>query len=571
MLVLTPAERTTRKGGQAHSSDEHSTRSEAGQPRKSVRPTAEDNRPNIVLIYADDLGYGDLGCYGNDFFETPNIDSLIASGLRFTNAYSTAPLCAPSRVALLSGLHNVRAGCYEVVGKRYLKTVDLETVDFMPPLNRLNLPKGRKILPEYLKELGYFTGFFGKWHVGPNRPTTRGFDEFVETTSINSGGSHLDVSTGFKSKTEGYPEPKGYSGDYLTACAQTFLDRAGKARKPFFLYLAHTLVHIPLEAKEELVKKYREKEPTPYHHHATYAAMVENLDTNVGTLMDELKRRGLLENTLVIFTSDNGGATGFVSRRDGAGDFKVGSFTSNYPLRGGKCQLFEGGIRVPMAIAFAGQVQPAESDGPVTQLDLLPTILDVAGYSGHVDEVDGRSLKPILDDPDAAWPERSLFWHYPGYRSVMAFKGMPKGSEPGSYQRPASAVRRGDWKLIESLETGQTQLFNLRHDIAETKNVASQHREIVKSLTAELRDWRKATNAPMPTRKTDPSVSADAANRPPAEALFKRRDGNKDGFVTLEEYIGKSKNRNVPALTRQFNQRDANKDGKLSLQELKPK
>jgi hypothetical protein len=153
----------------------------------------------------------------------------------------------------------------------------------------------------------------------------------------------------------------------------------------------------------------------------------------------------------------------------------------------------------------------------------------------------------------------------------MAFKGMPKGSEPGSYQRPASAVRRGDWKLIESLETGQTQLFNLRHDIAETKNVASQHREIVKSLTAELREWRKATNAPMPTRKTDPSVSADATNRPPAEVIFKRRDGNKDGFVTLEEYIGKSKNRNVPALTRQFNQRDANKDGKLSLQEFKPK
>ena len=453
-------------------------------------------RPNIVLIYADDLGYADLACYGNEYFETPNIDALMAKGIRFTSAYSNAPLCAPSRIALLSGRYSARVGCYEVTPGVYDKTVNVDEIDFQMPVNQLRLPQDRKILPELLKEAGYFTGFIGKWHVGAERPTERGFDEFVEVTNVNSGGSHNDVGTAFRGKTKGYPEAKGDSGDYLTQCAKTFLDHAGLRNGPFFLYLAHTLVHIPVESKRELIDKYKAKEPSPYHHHPIYAAMVDNLDANVGKLMDELREKHLLDNTLVIFTSDNGGATGMMSARPGSDGYKVGTRTSNYPLRGGKCQLFEGGIRVPMGIVLGDRLTPAEFFEPVTQMDLLPTIVEFARVEG-AEGLDGRSLKPILQDVTSPWPERSLFWHYPGYRSVIAYERAPQGMEPGSRQRPASAVRRGDWKLIESLETGETQLYNLSDDLGETIDLATDNTERVASLKAELESWRDEVNAPM--------------------------------------------------------------------------
>ncbi|MEM1227279.1 MAG: sulfatase [Planctomycetota bacterium] len=481
-----------------------------------------DSPPNFVLIYADDLGYADLGCYGNQYFETPHIDELLSRGLRFTSAYSGAPLCAPSRVALLSGRYSARVGCYEVTPGRFLQGSNTAEVGFEMPINQLRLPGDRKILSEHLKEAGYYTGFFGKWHVGSQGPAERGFDEFVRVTNVNSGGSHLDVGTAFQGKSDGYPEAQGDSGDYLTTCASLFLDRVSKAKQPFFLYLAHTLVHIPIEAKQELISRYESKSPSPYHDHPVYAAMVDNLDANVGRLLDHLRAADLLDNTWIVFTSDNGGATGLLSARPGSNGFKVGARTSNVPLRGGKCQLFEGGIRVPMGMTFGDGVSSGVVDEPVTQMDLLPTFLQLAGIS-PVSGFDGRSLVPVLNDWRATEPARSIYWHFPGYRNLMIQNRLSDGVESGSTQRPASAVRRGDWKLIESLETGDAQLYNLSNDVGERNDVASDHPTLVSNLKADLRAWRTRVRAPMIEPKPPSALSPPDSNRSGRRSRFIQR------------------------------------------------
>ena len=444
--------------------------------------------PNIVLIYVDDLGYKDLESYGNEYFETPRIDSLLASGLRFTQAYSNAPLCAPSRIALLTGRHSARSGAYEVVNKswnevNYFLNVEKmnpdelnvdweEKVNYEPPFNNLDLPEGRKVIPEYLKEIGYFTGFFGKWHVGPQKPTDRGFDEYVELRNINSGGSHLDVRKGFVSKSPEYPEPYGQSGDYMTDISLHFIDRA--EGRPFFLYMAHPLIHLPIEAEKGLIEKYEMKPSTLLHSHPVYAAMVEELDNSVGALVEGLKHREMLDNTIIIFTSDNGGMTGTVIKTPELGGFELGEFTTHYPLRGGKVQLWEGGIRVPMGVVFGENFSRGTFDGLVTQMDILPTLLDVTGHPDFnqvKEEFDGKSLQSILIDPMSTWEERSLVWHYPGYRG-MTFKPAFEGQGAGFDQRPETAIRRGRWKMIKSLETGKIQLYDLYSDLPETRNVS---------------------------------------------------------------------------------------------------
>ena len=477
----------------------------------------ESGPPNIVLIYIDDLGYKDLVSYGNEYFETPHIDKLMNSGLMFNDAYSCAPLCAPSRIAMLSGWHSARAGCYEVTPASWNEVgyflnvlkmdpndliVDWEDkVDFRNAFNTLDLPEGRKILPEYLNEIGYFTGFMGKWHVGPQTPNDRGFDEHVELKNVNSGGSHMDVRKGFVSKTDAYPEPEGLSADYMTEIGLHFIDRAEE--RPFFLYFSHPLIHTPFEAPEELIDKYRSKTPSAFHSDPVYAAMVELLDESVGNLIEGMKERDLLDNTVIIFTSDNGGLTGAVEAVPELDNYMMGVHASNYPLKGGKVQLWEGGIRVPFGISHGDKIKHAEFSGMISQLDILPTILDLAGhpeYEEIKEEFDGKSLKPILYDNASPWPERSLFWHFPAYRG-MSFKPKREGQGAGWDQRPESVIRRGDWKLFESLETGEARLYNLAEDIGETTDVAGNHPALVQELLQELHDWRKDTNAPMPVPK----------------------------------------------------------------------
>jgi len=454
--------------------------------------------PNIVLILADDLGYADLGCYGNQYHQTPHIDRLMAAGVRFTQAYVDAPLCAPSRIALLTGRHAVREGCYEVVAGRFLKQVDIEKVRFLPPENKLALPRNRKILPERLKGIGYRTGIFGKWHVGPEPPGTRGFDDFV----LLGTASHLDAAkSATRYRSADYPPPQGYSSDYLTECARRFLDKCSADSRPFFLYLPYTLVHDCLgrggdllEPKPELLAKYEALPKTDLHRNPAYAAMVEALDQSVGVLMAELERRQLLSKTLVIFTSDNGGLLG--KPRVTASGFEAGEFTSNYPLRDGKATLWEGGIRVPFGIRFDGRIPAGRvSDAVVSLLDVMPTLLELVGDLEIPNDFDGRSLLPVLTGKTDGFLERTLCWHYPNYR-LRGYGDLEGEAAPGG-QPPSSAIRWGNWKLIEELETGNVTLYNLATDVSEQRNVSKNHPEIVSRLKRKLHAWRKETNAPM--------------------------------------------------------------------------
>ena len=454
------------------------------------------SRPNFVLIYADDLGYADLSCYGNEYHETPNIDRLMKEGIRFTQAYADAPLCTPSRFALLTGRHCARAGCYDVLPGRIVFGVKRDAVDFDPPTNNFNLPKDQRILPEFLKDIGYRTGAFGKWHVGRVQPNKRGFDEFV---CLNTT-SHLDSRKSFIGRSPNYPEPEGYSSDYLANCAVQFINQ--NKDEPFFLYLPHTLVHTvksdgkgTLEPKPDLLHKYEAKAKSELHGNAAYAAMVEALDQAVGRTVEALRNRGILANTFVIFASDNGAALG--SRRVTKSGVTVGQNTSNYPLREGKLQLYEGGIRIPTSISYGNIIrEDAVSDAVISQLDLLPTILELAEHpqaSEIMESLDGESLVPLLSDAHSNWPLRDLFWHFPGYR-IRDFRTM-------AGQRPESAMRRGNWKLIESLETGDVQLYDLATDIGESNDVSAAHPEVVANLRKRLQSWRDETDAPMPERK----------------------------------------------------------------------
>lgn len=459
---------------------------------------SDSTRPNIVLIYADDLGYADLSCYGNEYHETPNIDRLMNEGIRFTQAYADAPLCTPSRIALLTGRHCARAGCYDALPGGIVFGVKRDAIDFEPPKNNINLPKDQRILPEFLKDIGYRTGVFGKWHVGRVQPDKRGFDEFVELRTK----SHVDSLKSLVGRSPNYPEAEGYSSDYLAICAVQFINQ--NRDEPFFLYLPHTLVHTVksdgkggLDPKPELLHKYEAKAKSELHFNPAYAAMVEALDQAVGKTVEALRNRGILDNTVVIFTSDNGAALG--GRRVTKSGVTVGENTSNFPLREGKLQLYEGGIRVPTSFSYGNIVRKdAVSDAVISQLDLLPTILELAKHpkaSEIMESIDGKSLVPLLGNGDSNWPERDLFWHFPGYR-IRDFRTMEG-------QRPESAMRRGNWKLIESLETGDVQLYDLATDIGESKDVSAAHPDVVNELRLRLKQWRESTNAPMLQRKED--------------------------------------------------------------------
>lgn len=437
--------------------------------------------PNIVLIYADDLGWSDLSAYGNTYHQSPNIDSLMQHGVRFTQAYSAAPLCAPSRVALLSGRVPARESCYEVVQGIYTSNMDVNEVPVMPPDNSIVLPSDTGTLTEILSSAGYRCGIMGKWHLGSEVPQDRGFEEYMRL----SNDSHTNLTTAYIDRSAGYPAPDGYSyaTDYLNDCSIHFLDQADS--RPFFLFMSHVLVHTPIEAEPDLQAKYEALPGSDYHQNARYAAMVESLDNSVGLLMDELRSRGLLTNTLVIFTSDNGGLLGGTRTTSPEG-LDLGWITSNYPLQSGKSALKEGGIRIPMSFYFPGTITTGQvSDVVVEQVDLLPTLLDFADValpSGI--KYDGESLYDLLTGGSQEMPERDLFWHYPGYRTL---------------QGPASAIRFGDWKMLEDLVDGSVELYDLASDVSELTDVAARHPKLVEGLRSRLAAWREDTEAPMPS------------------------------------------------------------------------
>lgn len=444
----------------------------------------EPRKPNIVFILADDMGWTDLSVQGSKFYSSPHIDALAAQGIRFTDAYTCGPNCQPTRAALLSGQYGPRTGVYTVGS---IERFDWRTRPLRPVDNVEKLPLDKITLAQALKQAGYATGMFGKWHLGEDErhhPKQRGFDE-----AVVSMGRHYDFATHPRQDV-----PKGaYLADWLTERAEDFIQR--HKDRPFFLYLPHFGVHAPLEAKAELVAKFKDRAPDGGHTKPVYAAMIASVDESVGRVLAKLKSLGLDENTLVIFSSDNGGVGGYVE----LGAVREG-ITSNLPLRGGKGMLYEGGVRVPCMARWPGVIPAGKTCAtPIISVDFYPTFLEAAGAAPPKDYVlDGRSLLPLLKGSaglrasgEEPAPDRALFWHFPGYL----------GQGAGAWRTaPAGAVRHGDWKLLEFFEDGKLELYNLAQDPGQKQDLAAREPERVKQLHAELQAWRKELKAPMPAQ-----------------------------------------------------------------------
>lgn len=461
-------------------------------------------RPNVVLIVADDLGGSDLGCYGSKFHRTPELDKLAASGVRFTDAYAACPVCSPTRAALMTGKFPARLHLTDWLPGRG----DRPDQMLRRPTIRQELPLEETTLAEALKAAGYATAHIGKWHLGGEGfgPREQGFD-------VNIGGDHTGTPRSYFAPYRGGKQgeaaavmpglenaPTGeYLTDRLTAEAEKFID-AHRAQ-PFFVYLPHYGVHTPLKAKEEMIAAYAGWDGVPHgkQENPIYAAMLESVDASVGRIVSQLEKLGLRENTLIIFTSDNGGLATLEGPHTPA--------TNNAPLREGKGWLYEGGIRVPLimsgpGIAKAVDGKPARTDKtPVWSCDILPTVLELAGLKPTA-AVDGASLAGLLQG--AAAPQReALYWHYPHYAN--------QGGKPGG------AVRAGQWKLIEFYENGRRELFDVSGGGGESRNWAAEKPEIVAELAGKLDAWRKSVDAQMPT------PNADYVPNPAA----------KDGSITL--------------------------------------
>lgn len=450
---------------------------------------ASADKPNLVFIMADDLGYTDVACYGSKYYETPHLDRLASQGMKLTN-YHQHQNCAPTRAAIMTGQYSPRTGIYTVgnihrfenSAKRPLRSVD----------NVSDLPLDRITIADTLKAAGYATGMFGKWHLGngaPYHPGKRGFDE-----AIVANGVHFDFPT--TPKTE-YPKGQ-YLADFLTDRAVDFIQRHKDER--FFLYLPHFGVHSPLQAKPELIAKFKAKPGVGGHNNPTYAAMIASVDESVGRVMAKLDELALAENTVLIFTSDNGGVGGL--RREG---IEGGSTTDNAPLRAGKGSLYEGGTRVPFIVRWPGKVKAGSTcDVPSIHVDLYPTFTEIAG--GKLPEtqiLDGESLVPLWRNTRTQLTREAIYQHFPGYL----------GSGGDTFRTmPVSLIQAGDWKLMEFIEDGRIELYNLREDIGETKNIAASQPERAKDLHAKLVAWRAAVKAPMPTPNPNHGTSGKSAD-----------------------------------------------------------
>jgi len=440
-------------------------------------------RPNIVFILADDLGWADLPCYGNTFNEAPNLDRLSSQGMRFTNAYAACPVCSPTRASIQSGQYPARVGVIDFITGHW-RPYEEVTV----PKNRTQyLPEKITTLAESLQKAGYATGYFGKWHLGNRKewlPSNQGYDR-----------SHVYAGGGFHSPRfipPVKPSPRGRLSEVLTDMSVDFIEES-KSR-PFFLFLSHYDVHVQLDGDRDLVTKYLNKEKKDaYPGNAVYAAMVEHVDRSVGRIMQRLEQLGLEQDTMVIFYSDNGG---LISRFDNRPLIASNSMdvykdspmkyiaSSNAPLRAEKGTVYEGGIREPLIVKWPQKIKPGRvSEALVSSVDFYPTFLELAGAKRPGDQVlDGKSL--ILAFQGRYDYERPIYWHYPVYHHDV----------------PAGAVRKGDWKLVENLVNRETTLYNLQVDISETTDLTAMYPDKAKELYALLKGWQKDVGAEFPVR-----------------------------------------------------------------------
>ena len=452
-----------------------------------------DHKPNVVFFLVDDLGWKDVGCYGSQFYETPNIDRLAAQGMKFTQAYAASPVCSPTRASIMSGKNPARLRITNWIGGK--QKGKLLPADYVH-----QLPLDEVTIAEVMKENGYDTGFFGKWHLGDKSffPEKQGFD-------INIGGTNKGqpASYFYPYKNEKYPAfdvpglDGGHEGEYLT---DRLTDEAIKYIKqhknhPFFLFLSHYAVHTPIQAKKKDIAYFKSKNSRDNNgketfreerqsftkliqDDAVYASMIKSVDESLGRIIVKLQEWGLSNNTIIIFMSDNGGLSTLNGRKWAP--------TSNEPLRAGKGWLYEGGIREPMIIKWQGKVKPASvSDEPVISMDFYPTILEMCSIPLNPGQhKDGLSLVPILLGRKEHLKRNELHWHFPHYH--------------GSGNTPSSAIRMGNYKLIEYFENSTLELYNLKNDPDEKVSLSNKMPAKTKELHRRLIQWRKNVDAHLP-------------------------------------------------------------------------
>ena len=428
-------------------------------------------KPNIIIINVDDLGWMDLGYMGSEYYETPNIDKLSSLGMRFTNGYAAASNCAPSRAGLMTGRWATSHGIY-TVGSSFRG--ESKHRKLIPTKNRTTLRKKQIVLADVLKESGYFTIHAGKWNLSES-PLDYGFD-------INIAGGHCGYPKSY------YP-PYGninIAGDkFLTdLIMEKTIQSLDSVSQPFFLNYAPYAVHQPIQPIDSLLPKYKNKPPWNGQDNVEYATMIENLDRNIGLLISALKKRNLFDNTLIIFTSDNGGLYGI---------------TKQHPLRAGKGSYYEGGIREPFFFVWEKRIKPNTSSNiPIINLDIFPTILEYAGINKEQYDVDGVSLRLVLEEK-VSQLDRPLFWHFPIYLAVYSVHDN-ENRDSLFRTRPGSVIRYGKWKLHYYFENNEVELYNLAEDIGERNNLAKKELEKTEEMVNYLKKWWDETNAPIPKK-----------------------------------------------------------------------
>jgi len=440
-----------------------------GHAAADVAPTSRSRRPNIIFILADDLGWAELGCYGNHFNETPQLDQLARDGTRFTDAYAAAPVCSPYRAALMSGQHPVRTGI----------------TDYLRPNDPKHLAQDCVTLPEMLKKTGYATGIVGKWHlsgyanhgVTETPPSEHGFDEVLVSENRGIGNGSYFFPYHFNREIEQRLPGREHLIDRCNLEAIQFIER--HKDRPFFLYLSHYAVHTKFNGVLGLVAKYEAKPgagkgPEARRNNPHLAAQLECIDRGIGEIRARLAELGLSENTILVFTGDNGGED---------------RVTSNAPLRAGKSTLYEGGIREPLIIHWPGVTPPGSvCAAPVCTMDFYPTFAEAAGgESTPGQSLDGRSLVPLLKAPEARWDRDVLYWHYP----------LDKPHFLGG--RSAGAIRKGHLKLIEFFDMDKLELYDLAKDPSEQHDLAEEQPEKRRDLLDALHDWQRRIGALRPS------------------------------------------------------------------------
>jgi len=449
---------------------------------------ADTAKPNIILIFADDLGWKDVGFQGSDFNETPNLDRLAKSGMVFHSAYAAAGNCAPSRACLLSGKYTPRHHVYAVGSTDRGKK---EFQRLIPVPNKSGLPVETITMADALKTAGYTTGHFGKWHLAGKdgaMPTRQGFD-----VSFDSFGEGKLVEGSEGNQTGPPSDPKGVFTLTRKACEFIEANKSG----PFFCYLAHHAIHSPLQARPETLEKFKAKTPGDQHKNPLYAACTYDLDASVGILLQKLEDLKLDQNTLLVFTSDNGATQN----------------SSQEPLRGNKGSYFEGGIREPFIVRWPGVTSPgSKCDVPVINVDLFPTFLAASGTKIPSEKLlDGESLLPLFAGKGKLQRE-SIFWHFPGYLDTPVIRGRELDVQTGFRSRPITVIHKGDWKLHlyheewqldggrDRLDTNNAvELYNLAEDIGERNNLSNSNVAKRDELIGDLFAWMKSTNAIVPT------------------------------------------------------------------------